>query len=165
MRNSMDNSIKEDKKAKYYEDKINLLKNNNSISSDDPQAIKKLEIKLKSLIDYKAKVKAREHRPYELQNLNQQIRNVKERIKQLKELEKLKFNDIIFTGGKVIHNKEQNRIQFIFNDIPDETIRTLLKHNGFKWAKSQGAWQRLFNKNGIYATNRILETITENIQI
>lgn len=37
------------------------------------------------------------------------------------------FPDIEFKGGKAIHNKEINRIQIIFDDIPNENIRSELK--------------------------------------
>ena len=67
------------------------------------------------------------------------------------------FQEIIFEGGKVIHNKEQNRIQILFDEKPNEEVRTLLKRYGFKWARSQGAWQRLFNKNSIRSTEWVLE--------
>ena len=37
----------------------------------------------------------------------------------------------------------------MFDDIPNEETRTKLKQNGFKWARSDKAWQRLFNTNAI----------------
>ena len=119
----------------------------------------KSEIKFKNLSEYKTRVKSREHQAYELTNLNAEIRRVKDRIQELKELEELDFEDIEFKNGKVIHNKEINRIQFIFDTIPDEETRTILKSHGFKWSRYEKAWQRLFNKNCIYATKRILEEI------
>lgn len=157
MDNNIRKAVTEDKKAKYYEDKINNIENNNSISSDDPKAIEKLENKIQELEEYRKEVKAREHATYELQNIGQEIRRLKDRIKELKELEQLDFQEIIFEGGKVIHNKEQNRIQILFNEKPNEEVRTLLKRYGFKWARSQGAWQRLYNKNGIRSTKWVLE--------
>ena len=161
MQQAIEKSIEEDKKADYYDNKASNIENNNAISSDDPEAKLRLETKLKALEDYKARVKLREHKSYELSNLNQQIRNVKERIKELKELEELQFKDIEFKGGKVTHNEEINRIQFIFDSIPDEKIRDILKHRGFKWSRYEKAWQRLYNKNGIIASKWVLEYISK----
>ncbi len=161
MNTQFEKSMEKIEKAKYYEQKVNVLEKNKAISSDDPKAIEKLESKLQELEEYKKRVKAREHAPYELSNLNQEMRRIRQRIKELKELEELEFEEIIFDGGKVIHNKEINRIQFIFDDKPDEKIREILKHYGFKWARTEGAWQRLFNKNGIYTTRYILDKMED----
>lgn len=159
MNTQFEKSIKADEKAKYYEEKITTIEENKAISSDDPKAIEKLEQKLQELEEYKIQVKKREHAPYELQNLNQEIRRIKKRIDEIKELEELDFKDIIFEGGKVTHNKNINRIQILFENKPNEDIRDILKSHSFKWARSQGAWQRQFNKNGIYAVKRFLKEI------
>lgn len=147
MHNAMRKSVAEDEKAEYYRNKIENMDNSNVISADDPKAIEKLEQRIKELEQQKEIVKAREHEYYELPYINQDIRRLKDRIKELKELENMNFQDITFTGGKVIQNKEINRIQIFFDKKPSEEIRDTLKHHGFKWARSQGAWQRLFNKN------------------
>lgn len=159
MDNAMRKSIAEDEKADYYRSKLNNIDNSNVISSDDPKTIEKLEKKIEDLEEYRKRVKSREHDTYELQNISQEIRRLKARIKELKILDELDFQDIIFKGGKAIHNKEQNRIQILFDDKPNEKVRTLLKRYGFKWARSQNAWQRLFNKNGIYAVKCVIEQL------
>ena len=77
----------------------------------------------------------------------------------MEKLEQIEFNDIEFTGGKVVRNKEINRIQFLFNSKPSEEIRSTLKSNGFHWSRQENAWQRLFNENAIIVTNRIVENV------
>lgn len=144
-------------KSNYYEDKADSAEKNNSISSDDPRAIEKLEQKLNVLNKQKTEVKSRKHEPYELPYISAEIKRIKMRIRELKELDELDFKEIVFSGGKVIRNKEVNRIQIIFEDKPDEKVRELLKCSGFKWARSQGAWQRLFNKSGICAAKCVLK--------
>lgn len=161
MQNAIESSVREDEKANYYDSKVNTIENNTTISSDDPQAIQKLEQKLQALEDYKVKVKAREHQKWELTNINQQMRSVKERIQELKELDELQFEEINFDGGKVIRNVDVNRIQFIFDSIPDEKVRDILKHRGFKWSRYESAWQRLYNKNGILATKSVLDEMSK----
>ena len=42
----------------------------------------------------------------------------------------------------VLDNVEENRVQLLFPGKPDAETRREMKQNGFKWAPSQGAWQR-----------------------
>lgn len=60
---------------------------------------------------------------------------------------------------KAILNRDINRLQLLFETIPDEEIRNLLKSRGFKWSRYEQAWQRLYNKNGIYAVRCVVELI------
>ena len=46
-------------------------------------------------------------------------------------------------------------MQLIFADKPDADTRQALKSEGFKWAPSQGAWQRQLNQNAIRAAARL----------
>lgn len=56
-------------------------------------------------------------------------------------------------------NVEAMRVQLVFDGKPDDETRTLLKRNGFKWAPSQGAWQRQLNDAGKYAAHRVMEVL------
>ena len=156
-------SIEEDKKSKYYKDKVESVENSNVIYGDDPNAISKLKDKLEYLEKQRELIKADEnHSSWQLQNIGARIRETKKRIERMEELENIKFEDREFVGGKVIHNKEINRIQILFYDIPSAEVRSSLKHNGFHWSRSEGAWQREFNQNTIRATNRLLENVLNN---
>lgn len=148
-------------KSNYYVDRADSAEKNNAISSDDPKAIEKLEQKLNVLNKQKLEVKSRKHEYYELPYINAEIKRIKTRIRQLKELDELDFKDIEFIGGKVIRNKEVNRVQIIFDDKPNEKIREILKSHGFKWARSQEAWQRLFNKSAIYSAKCVVNKMQE----
>ena len=77
----------------------------------------------------------------------------------LERLENIEFGERKFCGGKIVQNKEINRIQIIFDNIPDEEIRNHLKHNGFHWSRKECAWQRLFNEQTIKVTNRLLKEV------
>ena len=159
--NEMRKSIQESEKADYYRNKVDNIDNSKVISSDDPQAIEKLQARIEELEKAKVEVKARPHEWYELQYLNADIRRAKNRIKEIQELEELQFEDITFTGGKAILNRDINRLQLLFDTKPDEEIRTLLKGHGFKWSRYEQAWQRLYNRNGIYAVKYVIEKINE----
>ena len=78
--------------------------------------------------------------------------------------EKIEFEDKEFVGGKVIHNKEINRIQFLFDEKPNEEVRNNLKHNGFHWSRNEGAWQREFNERTIKVTNNLVKEMFEKEQ-
>ncbi len=162
MHSQFDKSIEADNKAEYYDNKVEAIENNNSISSDDPKAIEKLQARIEQLEKAKIEVKARPHEWYELQYLNADIRRLKDRIKEIQELEELQFEEITFNGGRAILNREINRLQILFDDKPSEEVRNILKHRGFKWSRYEQAWQRLYNKNTIYATNRAIEEIQKN---
>ena len=46
-------------------------------------------------------------------------------------------------------------MQLLFDEKPPEDQRRALKSEGFKWAPSQGAWQRQLNQNAIRAAARL----------
>lgn len=95
------------------------------------------------------------YRSYELSGNNAEIRRLKQRIEQLSKDKALGFNDWTFEGGEAVANTEKSRLQLFFKDKPDEAQRAALKRYGFRWAPSEGAWQRLLNENAIYAADRL----------
>lgn len=60
-------------------------------------------------------------------------------------------------SAEVVRNKEEMRLQLVFDGKPDEKTRGILKSNGFRWAPSNMAWQRLLNNNAEWALKRIAE--------
>lgn len=154
-------SIEEDNKSNFYKERAENAENSKVIYSDDPQAIIKLKEKLERLENEKASIKAREHSTWELTNIGATIRETKKRIERLEKLDNIDFKEINLENGKVIHNKEINRIQFLFDNIPDEETRKTLKSHGFRWSRYEKAWQRVFNLNCIRATNIIVKEIAE----
>ena len=62
-------------------------------------------------------------------------------------------------GLRVVEDTQLMRIQLIFDGKPEPEIRSILKGNGFRWAPSQGAWQRQLNSNGQRAARRAIEEI------
>ena len=55
----------------------------------------------------------------------------------------------------MVVNSELNRLQIVFDDKPNEKLRENLKGEGFRWAPSQGAWQRQLTPNAFQAIRRI----------
>lgn len=163
------------------------------ISSDDPQAVEKLEAKLAALEKHQELMKAanvairmkdptegdaklaelgytpediaklREpdfcgrigYPAYALQNNNANIRRIRGRIAELKKRTENTPEGWEFDGGRVVVNTAENRLQIIFDGKPDADIRTELKGEGFRWAPSQGAWQRQLTDNAMRAARRL----------
>lgn len=100
-------------------------------------------------------------KPYEsflLSNNNAEIRRLRARIEELEQRQAAPAPEgWAFNGGEVVMNSEENRVQIIFHDKPDADVRAALKQSGFRWAPSQGAWQRMLNQNGVYAARQVTE--------
>ena len=69
----------------------------------------------------------------------------------------VKIREIPFDGGKVVYNFEEDRLQILFDKIPDTDMRTTLKRNAFKWAPRNQAWQRQLTRNAEYAAGQVLK--------
>ncbi|MCQ2086615.1 MAG: hypothetical protein MJZ37_00865 [Bacilli bacterium] len=105
------------------------------------------------------------------QNQTQEIARNKQRLEEMQKrkeaIEKLAEKEpenggntgtvgrVDFDGGYVYENLEMDRIQIIYDGKPDKDTISTLKHNGFHWTPSQGAWQRQLNRNGRMAVNRV----------
>lgn len=167
--NKMRKSIELGETADYYERRAENM--STAISSDDPQAVEKLKTKLAQLEDYQSDMKeknaeARANKlpkpfmSFQLSNNNANIRTVKQRIAELEKSQSLEVReDIIGDGWKLHEDKEQNRIQFIFDGIPAEEVRKSLKGRGFRWSPYNKAWQRQLNGNGRFAAQCIMKTL------
>ena len=92
---------------------------------------------------------------YALQNNNANIRRIRGRIAELKKRTENTPEGWEFDGGRVVVNTAENRLQIIFDGKPDADIRTELKGEGFRWAPSQGAWQRQLTDNAMRAARRL----------
>lgn len=92
---------------------------------------------------------------YELSNNNANIRRIRQRIAELEAKKENPAEGWEFDGGKVVVNQSMNRLQIVFDDRPDEGLRSELKGEGFRWAPSQGAWQRQLTDNAMRAARRI----------
>ena len=93
---------------------------------------------------------------YQLSNNNANIRRIRERIEELEKRQESPAPDgWKFDGGEVVINTELNRLQIVLDDRPDADTKQTLKSHGFRWAPSQGAWQRQLTDNAIHAAKAI----------
>ena len=68
-----------------------------------------------------------------------------------------------YKTAKVINNREADRVQIFFDDIPSTEIRTDLKARGFRWSRREGAWQRKNTRDGLYMSTTILDKHLEPV--
>jgi|GEM_PF-310365 len=148
------------------------------ISSGDDNALEQLKDKLSKLQEQREQVKAENkqlkskgepiHAAYILQNLGQNIRNVKQRIEQLEKAKAKPTSDITdqynTTVCKVIENTDIMRLQLIFDGKPSEDIRDILKSHAFRWSPSNEAWQRQLTNNAKYDARLVLKEIEKQEQ-
>ena len=93
---------------------------------------------------------------YELKNNSANIKRMKERIATISKERATPTNETAFEGGRILDNAEANRIQIFFDEKPESGVREKLKAEGFKWAPSEGAWQRQRTDSARSATERIM---------
>ena len=94
--------------------------------------------------------------PFQLSNNNAEIHRLRQRIQTLtRQQEDGYFTGWEFEGGEVEVNRDENRLQVLFDSKPDESIRSELKRNGFRWSPKAGAWQRQLNDNAIRAADYV----------
>lgn len=79
--------------------------------------------------------------PYELSNNSAEIRRTKDRLALLRQVDQMEHVELDFDGGQIVTNEEINRVQILFDEKPDEATRSKLKSNGFRWSRTEGAWQ------------------------
>ena len=59
--------------------------------------------------------------------------------------------EIAFEGGTIVYNYDEDRLQILFDAVPDSDMRTKLKGNAFKWPPRNQAWQRQLTQNAVIA--------------
>lgn len=97
-------------------------------------------------------------KPYEsylLTNNNANIRQTKKRIEKLSAKKETEFEGWAFEGGEVKMDVQSNRLQVFFHEKPDRDTCSAMRHGGFRWAPSVGAWQRQLTDNAIYAATHL----------
>ncbi len=155
------------------EAKISKLETNQQLMKDANKILRSKkttpEQKVKQMIDAgwsekngKKVVDENEKFPsYRLTNNNATIKTAKDRLKQLQNEKELAdaggVDDVIYNNGSIHENTDIKRVQLFFDEKPNETIRTDLKKNGFRWSPKEGAWQRLLNNQGRWKAKDIMD--------
>tara|TARA_R110000824_G_scaffold44153_1_gene128614 strand:+ start:2341 stop:3144 length:804 start_codon:yes stop_codon:yes gene_type:complete len=193
--NAMRRGIEAEKQAANLESRV--AHPSTAISSDDPDAIPKLQAKIDKAVDKQEFTKKANRllrkndesglremgftdatlaafktpdfagrtgfASFELTNNSANIRRMKQRIKTLKAQQSaVTVEKELSQGVRVVENAEENRLQIFFPGKPDFDVRAKLKAAGFRWAPSQGAWQRQLNNRARYAAAHALPELRGN---
>lgn len=97
---------------------------------------------------------------YELTSLRERIKRTAARLEELDKLEARQDapdDTTSFDGGQIVRNAELNRLQIVFDSIPDAETRNALKGEGFHWSPKNQAWQRQLTDNAERAARRALK--------
>ena len=73
----------------------------------------------------------------------------------------IKAGEKQYTHFKAVKNIDDNRLQLFFDGKPDESIRAILKKNGYKWSPRNTAWQRQLTPNAINNLRYVLDEVAK----
>jgi hypothetical protein len=94
--------------------------------------------------------------PFELSNNNAKIKDTEAKIARHTQLASQEDEEKEYPWGTFRADYSDERYRFIFNSIPDEDVRKLLKEHGFKWSRRNEAWQRQITVNSKYVVHHII---------
>ena len=96
---------------------------------------------------------------YELASIRGKIERTEQRLAELDRREQQAAEPqtgTAFDGGQIVRNIDLNRLQILFDAIPDADTRAALKQNGFRWSPKNQAWQRQLTDNAERAARSVL---------
>lgn len=174
IRQGMHRGVQEQKTAEKLTRRAEAAEQNQAISADDPEALRRLDEKIAELEQRHARAKAinaqarKEGKElpvpgYVFSNSSAEIRRLKKRKEKLV-VEAQKVRDPIELGEWVLRdNKDINRIQ-IQNErgrrSTAEEIK-LFRSNGFVFSRTEEAWQRKPSNAAWWAGERVLKALAE----
>lgn len=96
---------------------------------------------------------------YELASIRGKIERTEQRLAEFDRREQQAAEPqtgTAFDGGQIVRNIDLNRLQILFDTIPDADTRAALKRNGFRWSPKNQAWQRQLTDNAERAARQVL---------
>lgn len=90
------------------------------------------------------------HKVWKLADLANEI------IKKQEEAQEKENFELEFDGGTVVKNYYEDRLQIFHDSKPAPDVIQSLKHNGFRWSRNNGCWQRQLTQNAVYGAARFL---------
>ncbi len=96
---------------------------------------------------------------YALTNNNANIRRMRQRLAELQRAGKLEFKQRTVGDVRIVEDPDTMRIRLHFPGKPSPAMIAILKGHAFRWAPSEGAWQRQLNGAGRMHTDLVLDGI------
>ena len=104
--------------------------------------------------EYNSKVKkpviTPRNRFFQLPEFAEQMRE------KLKAVQGQENREVPFESGTLVWNYGEDRLQILFDKIPEDNRRKELKSSGFRWSPRNKAWQRQLTPNALSAAKRLL---------
>lgn len=91
-------------------------------------------------------------------SLPETAREIREKLEIAKGQENKVFS---FGEGTLVWNYGEDRLQILFDKIPEDDKRKELKSSGFRWSPKNKAWQRQLTQNAVCAAKRVLNLQTK----
>lgn len=96
---------------------------------------------------------------FELSNNLAEIKRLEARVAELEakaqQADAVGTKELEFAGGRLIINYTLDRVQVAHEAKPERAVIEQLKRSGFRWAPSEGAWQRQLTTNGLCAAAEV----------
>lgn len=188
MRSNLQKGFEASDKAKGLERRAQAVEENRAISSDDPDALPKLRERLAeaqaNADAIAAGIRALKRLPKEkwrdpeatkgipasvrsfadvmgfaptATNARADVRRLAKRIEELEQRQAAPTRTAQY--GDVTVREEGNRTQLVFPGKPSEEVREELKAAGFRWAPSEGVWQRHRSSGAWYQAEQIAKRL------
>jgi hypothetical protein len=104
---------------------------------------------------------------YQLTNLGGNVKRVKERIEALERAaeaaEGPAAEPIKGDGWEIVEVPEDNRVRFFFDRRPTREVCAIMRRNGWRWSRTEGAWQRHLNNAGRHSAQEVARTLPEKV--
>lgn len=91
---------------------------------------------------------------YQLTNNGANIRRMKERLERVTTAQATPETVIEGSNARFEDCPAENRVRLFYPGKPSEEIRSRLKHSGFRWSPTIGAWQAFRNWSAIEAAKK-----------
>lgn len=91
---------------------------------------------------------------FELTNNGANIRRMKQRLERVSKAQVTPQTTIEGSNARLEDCPAENRIRLFYPGKPSEEVRSRLKHSGFRWSPTIGAWQAYRNYSAIETAKR-----------
>ncbi len=88
---------------------------------------------------------------------NARVKKPVEKAEMRKAAKSRENKEVPFEGGTLVWNYGEDRLQILFDRIPEDSRRKELKSSGFRWSPKNKAWQRQLTSNALGAAKRLLD--------
>ena len=113
----------------------------------------------KEYVSYCAEIYGQVYSPAVNQYVRERLKRLQAHLNEIEKAAQSRTEDYGFF--KVVRDLGMNRLNLIFDDIPDLEIRTLLKSSGFKWSPYLNAWTRQLTDNAEKALIRFKQAVLD----